>query len=120
MTNKQRGRPRGSFRPTTTHQVGAWSWNTHQLNARIKQGTGDQCWLWLGNKTPSSNIFGAYKNGSAKMSPANRIIYMEHTGDDVTAVKITMACKNRWCCNPSHFSLAPNNRRYNETDNTES
>lgn len=93
-----------------TNNLGAWSWDAEKLNNRIVKTSTDECWLWLGTQNKHGNLFGAYKNGQARMTQANRIIYMEHAGVDIELQSVTMKCKNRYCCNPSHFVLKPNKR----------
>ena len=100
------GRPRGYSpglqRKITNHQ-GPWSWDTDKLNAKIrKQAAG--CYEWTGSTGPYTNLFGVYKNGKPQMTQANRIIYMERTGEDITNAQIMMTCHNRYCCRFEHMT----------------
>jgi len=93
-----------------THHLGPWSWDTKKLHDRIARTGTNSCWIWTGTANKHGNLFGAYKDGVARMTQANRIIYMEQSNEDIELVSVTMSCGNRFCCNPRHFELAPNKR----------
>ena len=105
-----KGKPRGT-RDHITHEVGSWSWNTNTLHRKIRVGDRDECWEWIGSKNKWGNLYGAYKNGHAQMTQANRIIQMEISGEPVEDISIIMTCKNIHCCNHNHFSFGPNYRK---------
>ena len=94
-------------------QVGVWSWRSNLLWTKIQKGTNsNDCWIWLGNQSKHANLFGVYKNGLAQMTQAQRIIHREVTGEDCEEVSFKHSCGDRWCCNPDHKMMYPNNRKY--------
>ena len=93
-----------------THTVGEWSWNTNNLHKRLIMAGPDDCWSWRGSKNHHGNIFGAYKNGRPQMTQANRLFYMEQTGEPATDIAIRLSCGNYHCANPAHFIVVPNKR----------
>lgn len=104
------GRPLGykpKSRRNLTHQMGPWQWDTNLLNPKIKPIPG-QCHIWTGAQGPQGNLFGAVLEGSPRMTQANRLIYFEATGQDVTNYAVRMTCKNKFCCNPQHMELKTN------------
>lgn len=114
MTSKLRGRPPGIPGTKTrkiTHQVGPWTWNSQTLHERMIPGPEDDCWPWRGSRNQHGNIFGAYKNGRAQMTQANRLLYMEQSGYYPDGMSVYMKCGNRHCCNPNHFNLEPSRGR---------
>lgn len=115
MTSKKPlGRPPGipgAKTRTVTHQIGPWTWNSKSLHERIVKGSPDECWAWTGSRNQHSNIFGAYKNGSAQMTQSNRLLYMEETGFYPDGMSVYMKCGNRHCSNPNHFDLQPSKGR---------
>jgi len=111
---KSVGRPKGYSpgpRRVTTHQVSEWSWNSNNLHKRIVKTTDNDCWAWIGNSNQYGNIFGAFKNGQAQMTQANRLLYMEIHKEPIDHLSIQMTCKNKHCSNWQHFTTSPN-RRY--------
>lgn len=105
------GRPVGYSPGETrklTHQVGAYEWDSKKLNDKIIRGSKTACWDWQGSSNEFSNLFGIYKNGKNRMIQANRVIFMEHTGEDVSDKAIRMRCHNKHCCNFFHFEVVPN------------
>jgi hypothetical protein len=114
MTTKKKGRPKGyspGLRRKITHRVGAWSWNTETLHARIVKTEPNACWAWTGSKNPHGNIFGAFKNDHSQMTQTNRLLYMEKVMTPIDDVIVRMTCHNSYCCNPDHFEARPNKRR---------
>ena len=107
------GRPRG-FSPgpwrTITHEIGSWTWNTYNLHKRMVKGRKNDCWTWTGSSNQYGNIFGAFKNHKHQMTQANRLLYMEIHGEPIDHLSVVMTCKNKHCCNPNHFTTAPNKR----------
>ena len=83
--------------------MGAWSWNTRYLWAKVQPACADQCWTWTGSYGPHANLFGARKNHRPQMTQANRLIYAEVHNIDVTDLEIRHSCGNRYCCNPQHM-----------------
>lgn len=107
--SKRPGRPRGYSPGKTrkiTHELGIWSWNHDRLYSKIQQTA--SCWHWLGAKNDWNNLFGAYKNDHPQMVQANRIIYMDAYGEDITHWAVSPRCQNKSCCRPDHFELVPN------------
>jgi hypothetical protein len=91
-----------------THQVGAWMWNHATLLSKLVKGVGeDDCWQFTGSRGPQGNLFGAYKNGRAQMTQANRLLAMATSGEDLEGQCVFMRCGNRYCSNPQHFVIQP-------------
>jgi hypothetical protein len=112
-TGNPQGRPIGYSPGQTriiTHRVGAWSWNTEKLHARIIKKDPDKCWAWKGSSNDYGNIFGAFKNDQQQMTQANRLLYMEQVNDVIDHLSIKMKCGNRHCSNPNHFYTDKNAR----------
>lgn len=108
------GRPKGyspGLQRKITDQCADWAWDTEKLNKKIESRSQDQCSIWRGSQGPYGNLFGAYKNGQAQMTQANRIIYMDRTKEDITEYQIVMRCHNRYCCNFDHMIKQEGNRR---------
>jgi len=104
-----RGRPRGASR-VITHSVGAWTWNHDNVLKRIDSA--GECWTWLGSRNNWSNLFGAFKNGRAQMTQANRLIYMATTDQAIEDHAVAMTCGNKHCCRFDHMTLVLNKRLF--------
>tara|TARA_R110000868_G_scaffold92333_3_gene256069 strand:+ start:1713 stop:2048 length:336 start_codon:yes stop_codon:yes gene_type:complete len=103
------GRNKQDF--TELKHVGEWHWNSDLLWKKIQKGVNpDDCWTWLGSTSIHANLFGAYRNQLHQMTQANRIIYREVYDRDCEDISIGHTCKNKYCCNPSHFKIGENNR----------
>ena len=91
-----------------THHCEEWSWNSPLLHSKIQKGAPDDCWNWTGSTGPHGGLFGAEKDGKARMTQPNRLLYMEQTGGSAAEISVNLTCHNRLCCNPSHWRIGPN------------
>jgi hypothetical protein len=91
-----------------THHCEEWSWNSPLLHSKIQKGAPDECWEWLGARSQNGSLFGAEKNGEARMAQPNRLLYMEQTGGTAADISVNMQCGNRWCCNHNHWRIGAN------------
>jgi len=98
--------------------VGAWSWNDELLWSKIVKTDDNSCWAWTGSVGPFTNLMGARKNGVAQMTQSRRLLYRSVFNEDCEDIQIRQTCKNRYCMNPSHFDIKPNQRRF-RMDGTE-
>lgn len=100
--------------------IGDWTWNSQVLWSKIVDTDPDSCWAWLGAVGPQTNLFGVRKNGKAQMTQARRILYRDVYNEDCDDLQIRHTCGNKYCMNPHHFSVLPNQQRFRHdgTDRT--
>lgn len=100
--------------------VGEWTWNSDVLWSKVVKTGEDDCWAWIGSTGPHTNLFGAKKSGSPRMTQATRILYRDVTGEDCEHLQVKHTCHDPYCVNPKHFELKPNQRKYrmDGSDNT--
>jgi hypothetical protein len=96
----------------TYRTIGDWTWNDELLWAKIVKTGDDDCWAWTGSVGPFTNLMGAKKNGIAQMTQARRLVYRSLYNEDCEHLQIRQTCKNRFCMNPNHFEVLPNQRIY--------
>jgi hypothetical protein len=94
--------------------VGKWSWDPELLMSKIIKRDTDDCWGWSGSVAPHANLMGARKNNRPQMTQAPRLIWMTHTGQDVSELEVRHHCGNRFCTNISHMFTKPNHMRYHK------
>jgi hypothetical protein len=92
-------------------EYGAWGFHENRLKSKIVPGlTEDDCTTWLGSKSPSGALMGAYRNGLQQMTQARRLVWAMENKQDVSDYSVTLICGNQMCCNSKHFKLKPTNR----------
>ncbi|CAB4134850.1 hypothetical protein UFOVP281_13 [uncultured Caudovirales phage] len=92
-------------------EYGAWGFHENRLKSKIVAGpTEEDCTEWLGSKSPSGALMGAYRGGLQQMCQSRRLVWMMENKQDVSPYSVTLTCGNQMCCNPKHFKLKPTNR----------
>jgi len=106
------GRPKQWYKTQPDYvEYGEWGFHTNKLKAKIVPGlTEDDCTTWLGSKSPTGALMGAYRGGLQQMTQARRLVWIMENKQDVSNYSVTLTCGNQMCCNPKHFKLKPTNR----------
>jgi hypothetical protein len=69
--------------------------------SHVQKGTGDECWIWLGSKTPSG--YGSFGLRKGRLTPAHRFAYELLRGAIPEGLELDHLCRNPFCCNPDHL-----------------
>lgn len=72
-----------------------------RFQIKIDQKGSDDCWVWLGSKTPTG--YGQFYPTPQKPIGAHRYAYILAVGDIPRGFQIDHLCKNPSCVNPNHL-----------------